>query len=82
MLIVWKKLFTGNFSEKRVSPQKVALETLSPFLIAAPTTFRQKTVFSTDFWAPPAPALVLKKNYQTEPFSRNKNFPGEVYLGR
>ena len=56
MLNVWKNLFTGNFSEKRVLPQKVALETLSSFLISTLTIFRQKTVFSTEFWNPP-PAL-------------------------
>ena len=65
MLNVWKKLFTGNSSEKRVLPQKVALETLSPVLTTLLTIFRQKSNFSTKFWkTPPPPPLppFLKKN--------------------
>ena len=55
MLNVWKNLFTGNFSEKRVLPQKVALETLSPVLTTLLTIFRQKSNFSTKFWKTPPP---------------------------
>ena len=63
MLNVWKKLFTGNSSEKRVLPQKVALETLSPVLTTLLTIFRQKSNFSTKFWkTPPPPCPFLKKN--------------------
>ena len=55
MLNVWKNLFTGKFSEKRVLPQKVALEKLSPVLITPLTIFRQKSNFSTKFWKTPPP---------------------------
>ena len=53
-----KKIFIGNFSEKHVFPQKVPLETLSPFLITPLTIFRQKTVLSTKLWNPPPPPLL------------------------
>ena len=55
MLNVWKKLITGSFLEKRVLPQKVALETLSPVLTTLLTIFRQKSNFSTKFWKTPPP---------------------------
>ena len=84
MLNVWKNLFTGNFSEKRVLPQKVALETLSPVLTTLLTIFRPKSHFPTKFWKTPSPPLAAlsEKKHQTEPFSGNKFFPGQVYLGR
>ena len=71
-----KKLFLGCFSEKRVLPQKVALETLSPVLTTLLTIFGQKSVFSKDFkkksLSHPAPRS--DKRFQTEQFSRKKFF--------
>ena len=84
MLNVWKKLFTGIFSEKRVLPQKVALETLSPVLITLLTHFRQKSNFSTKFWKTtphPLPPFLKKTSnwtlFQKQIFSR-RNLSGQT----
>ena len=83
MLNVWKKLFIVYFSEKRVLPQKVALETLSPVLTTLLTILRQKTVFSTKIWKnPPAHAPRSQKNYQTEHFSGDKNISRRSVSGQ
>ena len=70
MLNVWKNLFTGNFSEKRVLPQRVALETLSPVLTTLLTVSCQKSNFSTNFekLAPPLAPLSEKKNIKLNIF--------------
>ena len=83
MLNVWKSLFTGNFSEKRVLPQKVALETLSPVLINLLTISRQKSVFSTNLWkTPPRPCPSFWKKLSNWTIFQEKIFPGEMYLNR
>ena len=84
MLNVWKNLFTGNFSEKRVLPQRVALETLSPVLTTLLRVSCQKSNFSTKFWKtslppPPPPPLppFLKKNIKMDIFAGINFFQGK-----
>ena len=76
-----KKLFLGCFSEKRVLPQKAALETLSPVLTTLLTIFGQKSVFSKDFKKnlSPTPPPVLKNVSKLNSFP-GKNFFSEKFI--
>ena len=78
-----KKLIIGCFSEKRVLPQKVAMETLSPDLTTLPTIFRQNPFFPQKAEKlPPGRAPRSEKTIKLNIFPGIKNFPGEVYLDR
>ena len=78
-----KRFIIGCFSEKRVLPQKVAMETLSPVLTTLLTIFRQKSVFPTKNWkSPPRPCPPFWKNYQTEHFSGDEKFSRRSVSGQ
>ena len=87
MLNVWKNLFRGIFSEKRVLPQKVALETLSPVLTTLLTIFRHKSKFSTKFWKtpptePPPPLPPFWKKLSNWTFSQEQIFSRRSFSGQ
>ena len=72
MLNVWKVVFIGKVFGNTCLPSKTPSGSVESRSDNSADNFRQKSVFSTNFFKkvqPPPPHS--KKNYQTEQFSRN-----------